>query len=124
MPAPFCSSMPIPEVSNRQQFMDWVQALTIFSLWMPAPMDSPLAFARNGAHCKSRDYRRSTGKRYASIRRTRIKSLLGSPIVSRDDSTLGVILVGLLVDHRFTAREVRKLDALASQVPRSWKQWT
>ncbi len=59
---------------------------------------------------------RSSGKRYDSLRRTRVKSLLGSPIISRDESTLGVIVVGLLVDHRFTSREVRRLDALASQV--------
>lgn len=59
---------------------------------------------------------RSSGKRYDSLRRTRVKSLLGSPIISRDETTLGVIVVGLLVDHRFTSREVRRLDALASQV--------
>ncbi len=59
---------------------------------------------------------RSSGKRYADLRRTRVKSLLGSPVISRDEKILGVLVVGLLVDHRFSSREVRKLDALASQV--------
>ncbi|MBX3070236.1 MAG: GAF domain-containing protein [Thermomicrobiales bacterium] len=59
---------------------------------------------------------RTSGDRYAGVRRTRVKSMLGSPVISQDDMVLGVILVGLLVDHHFTPREVRKLDALASQV--------
>jgi len=54
--------------------------------------------------------------RYSHYRNVRVKSLLGSPVVGEDDQLLGVLIVGLLVDHRFPAQEVRKLEALASQV--------
>ncbi len=59
---------------------------------------------------------RSNADRYAALRRTRVKSVLGSPVISQDDTVLGVIIVGLLVDHHFTSREIRKLAALAAQV--------
>jgi PAS domain S-box-containing protein len=45
-----------------------------------------------------------------------IRSLLGAPIISSDDRVLGVIVLGLLVPHRFTSAEVKKLDAFSSQI--------
>ena len=45
-----------------------------------------------------------------------VRSLLGAPIISVDDRVLGVILLGLLVPHRFTNAEVKKLDAFSSQI--------
>ena len=54
--------------------------------------------------------------RFSHFRNARLKSLLGSPVIAQDEQLLGVLIVGLLVDHRFPAQELRKLDALASQV--------
>jgi PAS domain S-box-containing protein len=54
--------------------------------------------------------------RYSHFRDVRVKSLLGSPIIGQNEQFLGILLVGLLVDHRFPSQEVRKLEALASQV--------
>jgi PAS domain S-box-containing protein len=45
-----------------------------------------------------------------------VRSLLGAPIISSDDRILGVIVLGLLVPHRFTTAEVKKLDAFSSQI--------
>lgn len=45
-----------------------------------------------------------------------VRSLLGAPIISADDRVLGVIVLGLLVPHRFTTAEVKKLDAFSSQI--------
>jgi PAS domain S-box-containing protein len=45
-----------------------------------------------------------------------VRSLLGAPIISSDDRVLGVILLGLLVPHRFGSAEVKKLDAFSNQI--------
>lgn len=45
-----------------------------------------------------------------------VRSLLGAPIIAADDRVLGVIVLGLLVPHRFTSAEVKKLDAFSSQI--------
>lgn len=45
-----------------------------------------------------------------------VRSLLGAPIISSDDRVLGVIVLGLLVPHRFTSAEVKKLEAFSSQI--------
>jgi signal transduction histidine kinase len=60
--------------------------------------------------------RRSAESRYPQFRQIRIRSMLGTPIIGHDDHILGVLLVGLLVDHQFPPQEIRKLEALASQV--------
>lgn len=54
--------------------------------------------------------------RFSHYRNVRVKSLLGSPVVGQNDQLLGILIVGLLVDHRFPSQEIRKLEALASQV--------
>lgn len=59
---------------------------------------------------------RVTGDVERQFRQTRIRSLLAAPVIGDRDEFLGVLMVGLLVDHRFDAQAVRKLDALASQV--------
>lgn len=45
-----------------------------------------------------------------------VRSLLGAPIISSEDRVLGVIVLGLLVPHRFTTAEVKKLEAFSSQI--------
>lgn len=45
-----------------------------------------------------------------------VRSLLGAPIIATDDRVLGVIVLGLLVPHRFSGAEVKKLDAFSSQI--------
>jgi PAS domain S-box-containing protein len=47
---------------------------------------------------------------------TPVRSLLGAPIISPDDRVLGVLLIGLLVPHRYSNAEVKKLEAYASQI--------
>jgi PAS domain S-box-containing protein len=49
-------------------------------------------------------------------RESNIRALLGAPILGSDDKLLGVVMIGLLVPHRFTATDVAKLKALARQV--------
>ncbi len=48
--------------------------------------------------------------------KTGVRALLGAPVLGSDDRLLGVVMIGLLVRHRFTATEVAKLGALARQV--------
>jgi PAS domain S-box-containing protein len=45
-----------------------------------------------------------------------VHALLGAPVLGAGDKLLGVVMIGLLVRHRFTATEVAKLNALARQV--------
>ncbi len=59
---------------------------------------------------------RAGGDQERRFRQTRIRSLLAAPVIGDHEEFLGVLMVGLLVDHRFDAQAVRKLDALASQV--------
>ncbi|HKG26073.1 MAG TPA: ATP-binding protein, partial [Thermomicrobiales bacterium] len=55
-------------------------------------------------------------QRFADLRPEGVRALLGAPLVNADDRLLGVVVIGLLVRHRFTATEVAKLSALARQV--------
>lgn len=56
------------------------------------------------------------GSATSELRSTPIRSLLGAPIISGEDRVLGVLLIGLLVPHRYSNAEVKKLEAYASQV--------
>lgn len=56
------------------------------------------------------------GSATSELRSTPVRSLLGAPIISPDDRVLGVLLIGLLVPHRFSNAEVKRLDAYASQI--------
>ncbi len=56
------------------------------------------------------------GSATSELRSTPIRSLLGAPIISPDDRVLGVLLIGLLVPHRYSNAEVKKLEAYASQI--------
>lgn len=56
------------------------------------------------------------GSATSELRSTPVRSLLGAPILSPDDRILGVLLIGLLVPHRYSNAEVKKLEAYASQV--------
>ncbi|MGH2532695.1 MAG: ATP-binding protein [Thermomicrobiales bacterium] len=47
--------------------------------------------------------------------RSNPRSALGVPIVGPDDDVLGVAVIGLLVEHHFTAMEVARLEAIASR---------
>ncbi|MCO5221306.1 MAG: PAS domain-containing protein [Thermomicrobiales bacterium] len=50
------------------------------------------------------------------LQTTPVRALLGAPVISPDDRVLGVIVLGLLVPHRFTSAEVKKLEAYSSQI--------
>ena len=56
--------------------------------------------------------------RFARIRQGRgsVRALLGAPVRGQHDEELGVVMIGLLVPHHFTATEIAKIDALARQV--------
>jgi PAS domain S-box-containing protein len=56
------------------------------------------------------------GSATSDLRTTPVRSLLGAPIISPDDRVLGVLLIGLLVPHRYSNAEVKKLEAYASQI--------
>lgn len=45
-----------------------------------------------------------------------VRSLLGAPIIDSEDRVLGVIVLGLLVPHRFNSAEVKKLEAFSNQI--------
>ncbi len=62
------------------------------------------------------------GTMSSELQNSPVRSLLGAPIISSDDRVLGVIVLGLLVPHRFTSAEVKKLDAFSHRRSRaSWK---
>ena len=56
------------------------------------------------------------GSAISELRSTPVRSLLGAPIISPDDRVLGVLVIGLLVPHRYSNAEVKKLEAYASQI--------
>jgi PAS domain S-box-containing protein len=62
------------------------------------------------------DLRSGTATNGTGLMESPVRSLLGAPIISADDCLLGVILLGLLVPHRFGASEVKKLEAFSSQI--------
>lgn len=45
-----------------------------------------------------------------------VRSVLAAPVYGADDRLLGVVMIGLLVRHQFSATEVAKIGALARQV--------
>jgi PAS domain S-box-containing protein len=47
------------------------------------------------------------------LRATNARAVIGVPLIDADDRLLGVAVVGLLVEHRFTATEVARIEALA-----------
>lgn len=56
------------------------------------------------------------GSASSELQESPVRSLLGAPIIADDDRVLGVIVLGLLVPHRFTNAEVKKLDAFSRQI--------
>lgn len=56
------------------------------------------------------------GTASSELQASPVRSLLGAPIISNDDRVLGVILLGLLVPHRFSGGEVKKLEAFSTQI--------
>jgi PAS domain S-box-containing protein len=56
------------------------------------------------------------GSATSELRTSPVRSLLGAPIISPDDRVLGVLLIGLLVPHRYSNAEVKKLEAYALQI--------
>ncbi len=54
--------------------------------------------------------------RLSEVRTSRMRSLMAAPVITEDDVVAGVLVIGLLVEHRFSGSEIRRLSALASQV--------
>ncbi len=70
---------------------------------------------RIGAERRTRQIYDLRGIASSELQNSPVRSLLGAPIAG-DDRVLGVIVLGLLVPHRFSGAEVKKLDAFSTQI--------
>jgi signal transduction histidine kinase len=71
--------------------------------------------ARERRPCLVEDIRTDPRLTGSPILQTKLRALLGVPLVDRDDRLLGIALIGLLVRHRFTPTEVARMEALAER---------
>jgi PAS domain S-box-containing protein len=75
-----------------------------------------LAVARMGRPFAVADVSRDPRFSRSNQERLGIRAMLGAPVLGQNDEELGVVMIGLLVPHQFTATEIAKIDALARQV--------
>jgi signal transduction histidine kinase len=71
--------------------------------------------ARERRPCLVEDVRSDARLADSPLLQTKLRALLGVPVVGRDDQLLGIAVIGLLVRHRFTPTEVARMEALAER---------
>jgi PAS domain S-box-containing protein len=71
--------------------------------------------ARERRPCLVEDIRTDSRLADSPLLQTKLRALLGVPLVGHDDQLLGIAIIGLLVRHRFTPTEVSRMEALAER---------